>query len=255
MIKISKKKYALNPISEKRVYNYLIFLNPEDKCGVSPTIGVFGWYEQEETELFRKIVRKGAVVVDVGSNIGWYTLLSAHLAGETGKIIAFEPDPSSFSFLSRSLERNGFNNVSLFNYSVSNMEGMRTLWLAKGNLGAHSIVSAHACDEAIDVKSVTLDTCLSKLEVSVVDLLKIDVEGAEPEVLEGAINYLMSSKIKNIFLEWNCKVWANKEELLQILLRKYEVYQIIHSPFLIKKLSYQSLTRTPQLNLYLKLIE
>jgi FkbM family methyltransferase len=251
---IRKKRYAKNPIWEKRVYNYLIFLNPEDRDFISPAIGVDGLYEPEETELLRKIVRKGAVVVDVGANIGWYTLLSAHLAGKTGKIVAFEPEPSSFSLLKQSVKRNGFDNVFLFNNCVSNIEGERKLWLSKGNLGRHSIVSS-AGTEAIDVEAVTLDICLSKLEIQIVDLLKIDVEGVEPEVLEGALNYLLSSKIKNIFLEWNCKAWANKEELLQKLLRKYTVYQIMRSPFLIKKQAEHSLTLTQSANLYLKLIE
>jgi FkbM family methyltransferase len=228
-------------------------LNPEDRNGISPTIGVVGLYEPEETELLRKIIRKGAVVVDVGANIGWYTLLSAHLAGETGKIVAFEPEPSAFSLLSKSVKRNGFENVFLFNNCVSDMEGTRKLWLSKGNLGGHSIVR-RASEESVDVEAVTLDTCLSKLEIQIVDLLKIDVEGAEPEVLEGALNYLLSSKIRNIFLEWNCWAWANKEELLQKLLRKYTVYQIIHSPFLIKKRTEHPLTLTRQVNSYLKLI-
>ena len=130
---INIKRYAKNPVSEKRINNYVILLNPEDRNGVSPVIGVNGFYEPEETELLRKIVRKGAVVVDVGANIGWYTLLSAHLAGENGKIIAFEPEPSSFSLLSKSVKRNGFKNVFLFNNCVSNMKGIRTLWFCKGN--------------------------------------------------------------------------------------------------------------------------
>lgn len=251
---IRQKRYANNPISEKRVYGYLILINPKDRGPASPAIGVDGLYEPEETELLRKIVRKGAVVVDVGANIGWYTLLSAHLAGKTGKIVAFEPEPSNFSLLNESVKRNGFDNVFLFNNCVSNMEGTRKLWLNKGNLGGHSIVW-RTSEEAVDVEAVTLDSCLSKLEIQIVDLLKIDAEGAEPEVLEGALNYLLSSKIKNIVLEWNCKEWTNKEELLQKLLRKYTVYQIIHSPFLIKKQVEHPSTLTRQTNLYLKLIE
>jgi len=231
----TKRDYANNPVSEKKANGYFIFINPEDRIGVSPSIGVYGnYYEVAETELLKKIVKKGYTVVDVGANIGWYTLLSARIVGKNGKVVAFEPEPDNYALLKKSLEKNNFENVLLSDYCVSNMAGIRKLWLHGLNLGAHSTVRKIS-ERAIDVEAVTLDSFLSKLEIQRVDLLKVDVEGAEPEVFEGAREYLLKRKIQNIFFEWNREVWTDKEKLLKKLLEYYDLFQIIQSPFLIRK--------------------
>lgn len=254
VFELTKREYANNPVSEKKVNGYFIFINPEDRIAISPSIGVHGNYEAAETELLKKIVKKGAVVVDVGANIGWYTLLSARLAGKNGKVVAFEPEPANYALLKKSIERNTFENVLAFDCCVSNMAGTRKLWLTKKNLGAHSTVKKMS-DRAIDVEAVTLDSFLSKLEIQTVDLLKVDVEGAEPEVFEGAQEYLLTRKIRNIFLEWNGEAWTTQEKLLQKLLEYYDVFQIIHSPFLVKKQSKSFLCHCQRADLYLKLRE
>jgi FkbM family methyltransferase len=247
-----QQKYANNPVIEKRVANYFIHINPEDSDVISPSIGVDAWYEPEETELLKKIVKKGAVVVDVGANVGWYTLLSAHIVGKNGRVIAFEPEPSSFSLLTQSIRRNNFTNIQAFDKCVSNTEGPRKLYLTVGNLGGHSIVRKIG-QHSIDVTAVTLDKFLPSLDITHIDLLKIDAEGAESEVIEGAHQYLSNSKVKNIFLEWNADSWTNREKLLQTILSKYTIYQIIRSPFLIKKQSTDFLRHTARADLYLEL--
>jgi FkbM family methyltransferase len=249
-----KKRYVNNPVLERKVNGYYISLNPEDTDSISPAIGIDGLYEPEETELLRKIVRRGDVVVDVGANVGWYTLLSAHLVENTGKVIAFEPEPSSFSLLYKSIVKNNFQNILLFNRCVSNTGGPRKLWVSKGNLGSHSIARSTG-EEAVDTEAVTLDACLSDLKINAVNLLKIDVEGAEPQVFEGALHYLLGSKIKNIFLEWNHEAWQGKEALLKQVLEKYAFYRIVRSPFLIKKIEENPFALKGNLNLYLKLVE
>jgi FkbM family methyltransferase len=251
----TKREYANNPVSEKKVNGYFIFINPEDRIVISPSIGVHGnYYETAETELLKKIVKKGDIVVDVGANIGWYTLLSAHLTGKNGKVVAFEPEPTNYALLKKSIEKNAFENVLPFNCCASNITGTQTLWLDKENLGANSTVKKIS-EEAINVEAVTLDSALSKLEIQTVDLLKVDVEGAEPEVFEGAQEYLLTRKIRNIFLEWNGKAWATHEKLLQKLLEYYDIFQIISSPFLVKKHPKSFLYHCQSADLYLKLRE
>ena len=72
--------YAKNPVRMKRTHGFEICLNPEDR-GISPSIGVLGWYELRTTELFIEILRKGDTVVDVGANVGFFTLLAASIVG------------------------------------------------------------------------------------------------------------------------------------------------------------------------------
>ncbi len=182
------------------------------------------------------MVKKSNVVVDVGANIGWYTLLAAKKIGVTGKVVALEPENSNFELLKKSIENNKFTNITPFKLSVSNRNGTQRLWLAKNNIGGHSTVT-HNSDNAgvVDVETVTLDTFLLGLDVKFVDFLKVDVEGGEPEVIEGALEYIQSKRVKNILLEWNYEFWVNKKNLIKLLNDHYEVYQIVRSPFLVKK--------------------
>ncbi|MFB3888001.1 MAG: FkbM family methyltransferase [Candidatus Bathyarchaeia archaeon] len=249
-----KLRYSRNPVSFRRVNGYVVYIDPADNWVISPSIGVDGWYEPEETELFKKIVRKDATVVDVGANVGWYTLLAAHLVGEKGRVLSFEPESRTFSLMKRSIAESDFGNIQAFDKGVSNVEGRRRLWLTTGNLGAHSIVRK-ANGAVVDVDVVTLDRFLPSLGVDRVDVLKVDVEGAEPEVLEGAREYLENSRVRNLLLEWNAEAWTDRKQLLEILLKRYVPYRIVRSPFLVKQASKNYLAETPNANLYLKLAE
>ena len=86
-----------------------MFLDPQD----SLLLSINGIYEEFETELVSKEISKNDVVVDIGANIGYYTLIFAKLVGENGKVFAFEPDPSNFALLKKNVELNGFRNVVL----------------------------------------------------------------------------------------------------------------------------------------------
>jgi hypothetical protein len=76
--------------------------------GVAPFLLEWGFYEKYETALFKRLVKKGMVVVDIGANIGYYTLLAAHLVGDKGKVFAFEPDPNNYDLLCKNIEVNGY---------------------------------------------------------------------------------------------------------------------------------------------------
>jgi len=249
---LRKKRYLENRVVERYLNGYCVSLNPADIDIISPSIAIDGWYSPSETELLKKIIGRGAVVVDVGANIGWFTLLSANIIGEKGRVLAFEPDPVSFSLLLRSKQKNAFENIQAFNMCASNKEGSQKLWLSSGNLGNHSTVR-QVGDNSIDVRTVTLDKILEKLKIGIIDLLKVDVEGAEPEVIEGVQQYLLASKIKNIFLEWNPESWTTRKELVEIIMSKYNVYQFVRSPFLIKKLNEPLSQKTQRGNLFLRL--
>jgi len=71
----------------------------------------WGFFEKYETKLFKKSIKRGMVVLDIGANIGYYTLLAARLVGDEGKVFAFEPDPYNYSLLRKNIEANRYNNV------------------------------------------------------------------------------------------------------------------------------------------------
>ena len=153
--------------------------------------------EKQVTEIFKSLIDSGSLVVDVGANIGWYTLLAAKRARQ---VYSFEPYPVSFDLLQRSVSKNGFKNITAYPYCVSEHEGSVTLYLAdSGNKGLHSIVR-NVGSRTIDVRSVTIDSMFPR---ETIDLMKIDVEGAEVLVLLGASKMIEEGRLRRVVMEWN----------------------------------------------------
>lgn len=96
------------------VQGHKMFLDSKDSLRLS----IHGIYEPLETELAKKEVKKGNVVLDIGANIGYYTLIFAKLVGEDGKVFAFEPDPTNFALLKKNVEMNGYKNVMFVQKAV-----------------------------------------------------------------------------------------------------------------------------------------
>ena len=139
-----------------------------------------GTYEPEQTRLFGEHVRPGATVLDVGAHVGYYTLLSAVLAGAGGRVWAFEPNPRNCAFLRRHLEINGCGNVEVTEAAVSDAAGR-----ARFDFGPGSGTGHLAGCGAIEVDTVRLDDFVRERGIAP-SAVKIDVEGAERRVLDGA---------------------------------------------------------------------
>ncbi len=92
-----------------------MFLDKKDVLGLS----INGVYEPLETKLVRKEVKKSDVVLDIGANIGYYTLILAKLVGKKGRVFAFEPDPTNFALLKKNISINGYKNVILVPKAVA----------------------------------------------------------------------------------------------------------------------------------------
>ena len=232
-----QETYVRNPVALKRTHGFEIYLNPND-MGISPSIGVLGWYELRTTELFIEILRRGSTVVDVGANVGFFTFLAARIVGPKGLVVSFEPEPTSFSLLTRSLTRNNFLNVIPIQKSLSDVDGERTLHLsATSHKGLHSIVYDSGGPN-ISVPSARLDTEAARLGLGHIDLLKIDAEGAEPEILSGAVQLLSKQRVSNLIFEWeHAENWLKNEDLVRRLFSTYDAFLVPRSlPFLpIKK--------------------
>ena len=178
-----------------------------------------GWWEPLESKFILKNLsfEKGDVIIDVGANIGWYSLLFHKMTQNLGvKIIAFEPDPTNFSLLQQNLEMNQAHYVTAFNKGLSDSGNPMTLHLYnKKNLGNHSFV-AHQTGSikertsqnkgfisSLEVQTMKLDECWKQAGLDNDEwrpkLMKIDVEGFELMVLRGAANLL--KKFKWVILE------------------------------------------------------
>lgn len=167
-----------------------------------------GVHEKLETELFKKMVQNGMVVVDIGANIGYYTLIAARLVGKKGTVYAFEPEPSNYKLLCENIAINGYTNIVPIEKAISNTSGKAKLYVdramgdvssfAKANVLLHS-KNLSAC---LEVETVTLDDFFERtVGDDRIDLMKIDVEGAEELVIGGADRVLRNNRLK-IFMEF-----------------------------------------------------
>lgn len=237
-----KQKWLKQKIVKRNTHGFEIYLNLNDSGSISPNIAIAGTYEPHITRLFRKLVRPGMVVIDVGANIGWYTLMAANLTAGSGLVISLEPDPTTFSLLVKSVHENSFSNVKPIEKCASDSIGHATLFLSEDeNKGANSIVRQIGKNRK-NVPAITIDKLLDDLQISGVGLIKIDAEGAEPLVLEGLSEHL--PRTRSIILEWNNDLWDQHGTLLACLSRYYNFYEISRSPFLIKKIPVEVLYKT-----------
>jgi FkbM family methyltransferase len=232
-----REEYAKEPVDLKHTHGFYIYLNTQEAF-VTPWIGVVGSYELPTTEIFLGLLRKGSKVIDVGANVGWFTLLAASRIGNTGTVLSFEPETKSFELLSKSVARNRFDNVKLLSQIVYDSDGMGTLHLNpdESQTGLHSIVRDFGGKQLV-VPSTKLDTAVTRFNINQVDVLKVDVEGAEPRVLAGAMSLISQRRVRFIVLEWNAEAWTQEKKLLDFLLAMYNVYHINYLPPLIRKLS------------------
>jgi FkbM family methyltransferase len=150
--------------------------------------------------------KEGNVVVDVGAHIGAYTIVGSKRVGPNGKVVAIEADPDNFDVLNRNIQLNKLSNVIALNYAAYSKEKEIKLYLPSGAGGSsytkyNTIMSDRAHEEKfVQVKGNTLDYLLQSNTVKLeeVNWIKIDVEGAEYEVLKGAKDIF--SKCTNITL-------------------------------------------------------
>jgi FkbM family methyltransferase len=204
--------------------------------GMPFTILTDGVMEKYSTELFKKIVKKGIIVVDIGANIGYYTLIAAGLVGENGIVYAFEPELTSYKLLCKNIEINGYTNVIPVQKAVSNKDGKDKLLVNKTNLLASSFSKKNAllflennsvAEEnifSLEVETVTLDGFFEQNTRSKkIDFMKIDVEGAEGRVIEGAKNILRNNDLK-IIMEFRPRTLRNLGTDPMELIEKFYKY-------------------------------
>ncbi len=170
------KKYLIENCKTNQISinGYKMFLDENDIMQMS----LFD-YEPIETEIVKSNVKKNDVVVDVGANIGYYTLL---MAKNDALVHSYEPEPNNFNLLEKNVIFNNFSsNVKLYNKAVSDFYGYSKLILSDYSTGQHRLDYNRFGTQSVDVEVV-------KIELDKIDFAKIDVEGVEFNVLKGMKN-------------------------------------------------------------------
>ena len=180
-------------------YNYNIYcpLNKEDFIVMT---------RHEDDIIERFLPKQGDIVVDIGAHMGRYTIISSKRVGANGKVVAIEANPSNFEMLNRNIKLNQLTNIISLNNAVYSKETKIKLYLPGEELGHttyNTVMSDRAKneDKFVEVNANTLDYLLQLNEITDVNWVKIDVEGAEFEVLKGASNVLSKSKDIALLIE------------------------------------------------------
>jgi FkbM family methyltransferase len=149
-------------------------------------------FETAETQFVQRFLRPGMTVLDLGAHHGLYTLLASKLVGRKGRVIAFEPSPKERKRLAKHIWLNGADNVRVEGYAVGAESGEADLFLADGaNDWCNSLRRpAESTGQTVRVQVRRLDDVVSQLELSRLDFIKMDVEGAELDALRGAAGIL-----------------------------------------------------------------
>jgi FkbM family methyltransferase len=144
------------------------------------------YFDEAERELIKSRINPEFVFLDIGANVGGYTLFVAALAGPRARILAIEPQPEIFERLVYNVSQNPFSNVKALNCAVADRDGEITLFVAPRNRGETSmrIVNSDAGGIEIRAPAKTLENILRDEKIDHVDAIKLDVEGAEDLILE-----------------------------------------------------------------------
>ena len=158
-------------------------------------------YEPVATTLFETEVRAGQTVLDLGANIGYFTLILARRVGPEGRVIAFEPDPTNFALLERNVAANGYANVSPVRRAVWSLTTPLHLFLSDDNRGDHRAYDTAEGRRSVTIDAVRVDDYFGE-DPPRIDWIKMDVQGSELHALRGMRRVLENSPTVTIVTEF-----------------------------------------------------
>lgn len=152
----------------------------------SPELAL-GTYEIPIQNIFAQHLETGAVFYDIGANVGFFSIVAAKLVGDSGKVFAFEPGKDNAQAIRHNAALNNFNQIEVIEKAISNTSGSGQLLLAKYS-GGHALATADAPPDLageITVDIVSIDDLIGQKLIEPPNFVKVDVEGAELDVLKG----------------------------------------------------------------------
>jgi FkbM family methyltransferase len=181
---------------------YLVYADAQE-TGITPHLAMDGYWESWITVALARTLRQGWHCLDVGANHGYYTLIMADAVGPEGRVLPVEPTPRLADLLRQTLDVNGFPGVSVVQKAASATDGERLQLVipARRSLNARLSEEASPTDAVVKVESVTIDALTG--DWPHVDLIKIDVEGAEEDVWRGMRRTIADNPGLVVILELN----------------------------------------------------
>jgi len=195
---------------------------PSDEWGLGMYLSLNGHFEKGSEVVFQSLLSSGMVVLDIGANLGIYTLYALQAGCE---VYSFEPTPSTFDILKKNVKVNGFENsnkLQLINKAVSDKNGTVDFYIKQGICGQNSLFKGTDTLDSIAVETIIADDYLKGLDK--VDIIKIDVEGAEYYAMLGLKNIIARSPEIKILIEFSPENMRNTNLSPKILLDLIKEY-------------------------------
>lgn len=218
-----------NDIILKTQYNFKLKISPLYDKGIERSIFNKGIYEEGTLWCFKKILKKGDVVFDIGANIGLTAIYAAKRIGINGNVFAFEPMPNTCDILNYNIRLNKLKNITSINVALSDRIGFAEIYdNIHINRGAASLYSEKK-ENGITIPLDTLNNIIYKYKIDKIDLIKIDIEGSEISMLKGAFNVFNLERKPIICIEFSREVKSENSvdslyDILKIELN-YELFK------------------------------
>ena len=186
-------------------------------------------YDNETFEFVKEKVKDGDVCVDIGANVGFFTVHLANIVGTKGKVYAFEPSPIHSKKLKTNIELNGFKNVILSTKAIGKNKGQISHFssVTSGSLNPKLVINPSEAIETL-VEISPLYSEINESDINKIKIIKIDVDGSEMDVLKGADSILSKTNAYLIIEIWETginEVGEKLEEIIEYILSfNYKVY-------------------------------
>lgn len=163
-----------------------------------------GLFEPETRRTIKQNLPPGGTFIDIGANEGYFSVIAAKQVGSTGRVISIEPQKRLIPIIEENARLNECNNIEVLNVAVSDKDMATTrIWLSPSTVsGSSSVVNKYFVAKPQRISSRSLDSLFKELSVNKAHLIKIDVEGFEPEVIHSASALLKSHRIDQVLIDF-----------------------------------------------------
>ena len=193
---------------------------PDDKRSTPIDTLNFGQYEPAETKIMLSLIKENTVSLDIGANIGFYSILIARRSRK-GRVFAFEPIPTTYRMLQTHIELNGISNIETYNFGFSEIEQEVNFYFTPHLSAAASLsnIISDSSVEEVTGRVKKLDDWI-KEKNPIIDFIKCDVEGAELLVFRGGLNTIRTHQpiiFSELLRKWAAKFGYHPDDIINLL--------------------------------------
>ena len=198
----------------KTFFGDLFWLSKNSEAWVDKCIKEKSIFEHYSTSFVKKIVKTDNVVLDIGANIGYYSVIMSKLVGDNGKVLSFEPTLHYRKVLKKNIITNMLTNIKIYKFGLSDKKQDLEISIGPSSATLHEPKETITNKKREMINLQSLDECINQLHIDRIDFIKIDVDGHEPAFLKGAMksikkyNPIILLEVNHLnYIESNVSAW------------------------------------------------